>query len=191
MPGGDGHTAALARTAIAVLGLVAAVLILAILGGSDAGRLSAKVIVTVVLFALFSLCALAGLFLAERRPHLSPFGLLTAILAAAAFLVVLQAYLSGGFEGRHLAKEILVIVTLAAGQASMLLAFQRDDDSPSVRAVLLGSLVALALFCTLAAVEISGPGRDVSYKLFAVVGVLYLLGALLPPLLRRAEVDRP
>jgi hypothetical protein len=84
----------------------------------------------------------------------------------------------------------LAIVALAAGQASMLLSFRREDDSPVVDAAVLGSIAALALLVILVIVEISSPGTDISRKTFAVVSVLYLLGALLPPCLRWEEAER-
>jgi hypothetical protein len=50
-------------------------------------------------------------------------------------------------------------------------------------------LSALGLLSVLAIVEISEPGQDVDGRLLAILSVLYLLGILLRPLLRHAELD--
>jgi hypothetical protein len=186
--GGD-QTTALARIAVAVLGLAAVVLIFSILGDSEGASLNSKVLSAVISFVPFSLIALAGFRLIERKPQLILLGLLTIILSAAAYFVLLDAFWSNGFEGRHVARGTLLIIVLAAGQASMLLSFGRDDDSPLVNGVLLGTLSVLGLLSLLAVVEISDPGQDVDSKLFAILSVLYLLGILLRPLLRQAEFD--
>jgi hypothetical protein len=177
---------ALARVAIWVLSIGAAILILMILG-SDTDDLSGKAIEAVVLFALFGLCSMAGFLLIERQPQLVLLGVLAIAFSVIAYLVVLDTLWSHDPFDRHVSVETLVIITLVIGQVSMLLSFRREDDSPLISSVLLGSLVALALLCVLVIVEISSPGTDIGPKTFAIVSVLYLLGALLPPLLRRAE----
>ncbi len=81
----------------------------------------------------------------------------------------------------------LAILTLAVAQASMLLSFRQDEDNSTINGVLFGSLGVLALLTVLVIAEISSPGPDISRKVLAALSVIYLLGALLPPLLRRTE----
>jgi hypothetical protein len=187
MSSGGSSAAGLARIAVAALCVGAAVLIVLILG-SPSDDLSGKSIGAAVLFAPFSLCALAGLLLVERQPQLAVFGMATIGLAVATYFVVLDAFWSGGgFTGRNVSVETLAIGTIAAGQASMLLSFKHDEDSPMVNGALFGSIAALALVAALAVVEISDSGSDLGPKPFGVLSVLYLLGVLLAPLLRRTE----
>jgi hypothetical protein len=184
--------AKLAQIAIWLLGIGAAILIVLILSHSGSNEdVNSKVFGAVILFVFFSLSSLSGLLLIERQPQLTVFGALTIGLSAAAYFVTLDAFLSNGlFTGRHTSVLTLAIITLAASQASMLLSFRRDDDSPLVDAVVLGSMIALALLATLVIVEISSPGTEIGRKTFAVVSVLYLLGALLPPFLRMADAEK-
>jgi hypothetical protein len=72
-------------------------------------------------------------------------------------------------------------MALLVSQASMLLAFRRDEDSPLTSAVLAGSLIVLAVLLVLAIVEATGPDTDVAPKVYATLAVLYLLCALLHP----------
>jgi hypothetical protein len=181
----------LARIAVWGLSLGAAVLIVLILGHSATNEdVNSKVFAGIILFVLFSLCALAGLRLIERRPHLTVFGGMTIGLSVAAYLVALDAFFSDGpFSTGHVSVLALAIVALTAGQVSMLLSFRRDDDTPLVDAVVLGSIAALALLVILVIVEISSSGTDIGRKTFAVLSVLYLFGVLLPPCLRWAETE--
>jgi hypothetical protein len=182
----------LARIAVWGLSLGAAILIVLILGHSGSNEdVNSKVFAAVILFVLFSLSALAGLRLIERQPHLTAFGGMTIGLSVAAYLVALDTFFSSGpFPVGHVSVLALAIVALTAGQASMLLSFRRDDDSPVVDAVVLGSIVALALLVILVIIEISSPGTDIGRKAFAVVSVLYLLGVLLPPCLRWEQAEQ-
>ena len=181
------QTAAIARIAATALCASTAILVLLIVSGSGWGGLNGKVFEAVVLFAIFSLCSLAGFLLIERQPHLASLGLATIVLSAAAYFVVLDAFWSNGLSGRHVSVETLVVLTLAVAQASMLLSFRRDEDSPAIDGVLFCSLGVLALLTVLVIAEISSPGPDISRKLLAALSVIYLLGVLLPPLLRRTE----
>ncbi len=180
-----------ARIAVWGLSLGAAILIILILGHSSTNEdVNSKVFAAVILFVLFSLSSLAGLRLIERQPHLTVFGGMTIGLSVAAYLVSLDAFFSDGpFSTGHVSVLALAILALTAGQASMLLSFRRDDDSPVVDAAVLGSIAALALLVILVIVEISSPGTDIGRKTFAVLSVLYLLGVLLPPCLRWAETE--
>jgi hypothetical protein len=182
----------LARIAVWGLSLGAAILIILILGHSSTNEdVNSKVFAGVILFVLFSLSALAGLRLIERQPQLTAFGGMTIGLSVAAYLVALDSFFSDGpFSTGHVSVLALAIVALTAGQASMLLSFRRDDDTPVVDAVVLGSIVALALLVILVIVEISSPGTDIGRKTFAVVSVLYLLGVLLPPCLRWEQTEQ-
>jgi hypothetical protein len=174
----------LARIAVWALSLGAVVLIALILGGSD--DLQEKVGAAALLFVLFSLNSLSGFFLIERRPELTLLGASAIGFSVAAYFVVLDTSFSRGFPGQN-SVWILVIIAFVLGQASLLLSFRRDEDSPLVTAVLAGALIVLALLVVLAIVAISG--TEIGPKAYATLAVLYLLGALLPPCLRWEEVE--
>ena len=100
----------LARIAIWVLSLGAAVLIALILGGSE--DLQSKVGEATLLFVLFSLNSLSGFFLIERRPELTLLGATTIAFSVAAYFVVLDTFFSRGFYSAHNAVWILVVIAV-------------------------------------------------------------------------------
>lgn len=174
-----------ARIAIWALSIGAVVLIFLILGGSEDAQ--AKVGWATVLFVIFSLNSLAGFLLIQRRPEQTPFGAATLALSVAAYFVLLDSFFSHGWFEVHNSVGILLVLAFVAGQASMLLAFRRDEDSPLINAVLAGSLIVLALLVVLAIISITG--GEIGNTAYATLAVLYLLGALLPPCLRWDEVE--
>ena len=175
-----------ARIAIWTLSIGAVVLILLILGGSEGTQ--QKVGWATLLFLIFSLNSLPGLLLIQRRPGLTPFGASALALSVATYFVLLDSFFSHGWLEVHTAVGILLLLTVVAGQASMLLAFGRDEDSPLVTAVLAGSLAVLALVVVLGIVSITG--THIGDKAYGTLAVLYLLGALLPPCLRWEEAEQ-
>jgi len=176
----------LARLAIWALSIGAVVVILLILGGSETTQ--QKVGWTTLLFVIFSLNSLPSLLLIQRRPALTPFAATAFALSVATYFVLLDSLFSHGWFEVHTAVGILLLLTVIAGQASMLLAFGRDEDSPLVNAVLVGSLAVLALVVVLGIVSITG--THIGDKAYGILAVLYLLGALLPPCLRWEEAEQ-
>jgi len=181
----------LARVVVAVLMLGAAILIITILRHSDSNEdVNSKVFAALILFVFFSLSALPGFFLIKRRPRLTGLGVLTIGLSAAAYFVALDTFISHSvFVGGDAAVWKLAIIAVVASQASMLLSFRDDSDTRRIDAVVLGSMLALALLAVLVIIEISEPGTEIGRKTWAVISVLYLFGALLPPFLRLAEAE--
>ncbi len=174
-----------ARIAIWALSIGAVVLILLILGGSEGTQ--QKVGWATLLFVVFSLNSLPGFLLIQRRPEMALFGATALMLSVAAYFVLLASFFSHGWFEIHTAVGILLLLTVVAGQASMLLAFGRDYDSPLVNAVLAGSLIVLALVAILGIVSITG--THIGDKVAGVLMALYLLSALLPPCLRWEETE--
>ncbi|HWA52938.1 MAG TPA: hypothetical protein VG816_02060 [Solirubrobacterales bacterium] len=174
-----------ARIVIWALSFGAVVLILLILGGSEGAQ--EKVGWATLLFVIFSLNSLPGFLLIQRRPELTLFGAAALALSVAAYFVLLDTFFAHGWFEVHTAVGILLLLTVVAGQASMLLAFGRDEDSPLVNAVLAGSLIVLVLVVVLGTISIAG--THVGDKVFGILFVLYVLGALLPPCLRWEEAE--
>jgi hypothetical protein len=181
----------LARIAVWGLSLGAVLLIALILGGSD--DVQAKVGEASLLFVLFSINSLSGFLLIERRPELTLLGAATIGLSISAYFVILDSIFSHGListgetGSSSDAVWLLLVITLLTSQASMLLAFRRDEDSPLVSLALSVGLIALALLIALTI--LAAAGTNVGSKVSAVLAVLYLLGALLPPCLRWAGVE--
>ncbi|HEX4464110.1 MAG TPA: hypothetical protein VH042_05655 [Solirubrobacterales bacterium] len=175
-----------ARIAIWTLSIGAVVLILLILGGSEGAQ--QKVGWATLLFLIFSLNSLPGLLLIQRRPRLVHFGATALALSVATYFVLLDSLFAHGWFEVHTAVGILLLLAVVAGQASMLLAFGRDEDSPLVNATLAGSLVVLALVVVLGIVSITG--THIGDRVYGTLAVLYLLGALLPPFLRWEQAEQ-
>lgn len=175
----------LARIATWALSIGAVVLILLILGGSEATQ--QKVGWALFLFVIFSLNSLPGFLLVQRRPGMTLFGATALTLSVATYFVLLVNFFSHDLFELHTSVGILLLITIVTGQASMLLAFGRDYDSPLVKAVLAGSLALLALLAVLGILSITG--TEIGSKVSGTLSVLYLLSALLPPCLRWEETE--
>jgi Na+-transporting NADH:ubiquinone oxidoreductase subunit NqrB len=180
----------LARILIAVLCVAALVAIAVILGTSaptsDRANVS-KALATAIAFAFFSLTGAAGISLGRRGSELAyyPLGYLTVLLSLLALGEAIAAIwakepLNGGW--RTAAETGLV--AFCAGNVSLLLGSARPADSPPIRWTAIGAALAATVLTVLALIEISAPGPDVSKRLMAVLAILYVLGAVLLPLLR-------
>ena len=175
----------LARIAIWGLSIGALVLVLLILGGSEGAQ--EKVGWATFTFVVFSLNSLPGFLLIQRRPELTLFGATALALSVATYFVLLVNFFAHGWLDLRTSVGILLLITIITGQASMLLAFGRDYDSPLVKAVLTGSLALLALLAVLGIFSLTG--TEIGNKVSGTLSVLYLLSALLPPCLRWEEAE--
>jgi hypothetical protein len=177
-----------ARYLIAVLCAAALLLIILILAGSDVDETSARAIGTAVALAVFSLTGMAGKSLASRRPDLSLLGYLTAAVSLAAFPAAANAIWDADLFGAGgTAAGDTLVLALAGGHASLLLGSQREEDGEAVRLVRAGVLAAIALLSLIAIVEISSDGEHVGAQAIAVLVVLYVLGTIVLPVLRRTS----
>jgi peptidoglycan/LPS O-acetylase OafA/YrhL len=172
------------KFAIGLLCAAAFVLILIVLSGSQLDDTSGKAIGTAVAVAFLSLTAVAGSQLTLRQPQLSLFGYLTVGVSGLALLVTFVAIWSG-FESDNWRPAIYcLIVAFACGHSSVLLSTAEPDDRISL--VRAATVAALWLLVVMAIVEISSPGNDVDPQGFGVLAILYALGTVVLPLLRRS-----
>lgn len=171
------------KISIGVLCIAAFVLILVILSGNRLDDTSGKAIGTAVALAFLSLTAIAGSHLRLRQPQLALLGVATVGISMLAFLVVTMAIWS---EGNWKFAGICLVLAFAGGHSSVLLAGIDDRDDDTVRLVRGGTIVALWLFALLVVGELLESGDNVSPQGIGVLAVLYALGTLLLPLLRRA-----
>ncbi len=189
---GDGVSARfLVRFLIGIL-CAAALLLIAIIGsGPKLDETGSKAIGTAVALALFSLTGVAGTNLARRRPRFALFGYLTAAVALAAFLAMTALIWNGDPTDDGWRIPIgTAILALGTGHASLLLGSARTEDGEAVSLVRAGVILAIAMLCSMAIVEISSSGMDIGVRPIAVVAVLYVLGTVLLPLLKRATPNR-
>ncbi len=191
MAGTSNLTRPIVQTLIAALCVAALLLIVTILNGSGLNQTAGRSIGTAVAFSFFGLTGVSGLFLLERRPGLGAVALPTVALSAIAFVLISVAIWSPQHEHGWHAAVYAGILAAATSQASLLLATARPTEVESIRLVRAGTILAVGLLAALTIVAISSPGRDVGAKPIGVVAVLYLLGNILLPLMRRSGVDRP
>ncbi|HEY1855629.1 MAG TPA: VOC family protein [Solirubrobacterales bacterium] len=184
------------RGRLAVLGLAgalcvgAAVLIVKILGGSD--LTSGNWIYVAAALTVFGSSAATGLHLAERRPQLAPFGYLTTVVGVLGFAVVAYRIFDDGFflGGDSTLPAIGLALTLALGQASLALAYDRTEDPPYQRLATAATILSILGLGVLAALDVAVDGFYVSAKVYGVLATLYLLGVALTVLLRLAAWER-
>jgi hypothetical protein len=180
----------LCAMAAMVLCVVAGILILAILGGSE--DVASKAFSFAFVLALFTLPATAGAYLAWVRPGLLWLGALTAIAALAAFVAVIAAAWHGNiFEGGADWKTagVLTLISIGSGQAALILSLARLDDSPTAAALRWVALIPIAALTIIGAEDITSPGEGASAKVYGALGVLYVLSIALPPLVAGATQE--
>jgi hypothetical protein len=170
------------------LSVAAAIAIAAILTHSfDA--LDARLIATSLGFSLFT--ALGGAGVGPRRCSGPIRHLGSATLCAAGVdfaLLVRMVWLGGGEAALWRAWAILVLLTLAASHACLVLVSRRRTDSPLIGALIATSVGAASLDAVLGALPIGGLAEQVDgnfVRLVAILVVVMLLTSVLPPILRR------
>jgi hypothetical protein len=176
-----------AMAAVVLCGAAAILVLVILVGGSK--DVESKSFAVAIAFALFTLPGAAGIYLAQRRPGLLLLGALTTFAAAAAFISVIFAIWHGiGSEGPSdwRTAGVLTLISIGTGQASLILSLGRPDDSPQVAWLRWAGLLPIAVLTVLAAEDISHSGPDTGGRTYAVLGILYVLGVVLPPLVERA-----
>lgn len=170
------------KFSVGLLCAAAFVLILIILSNGDVDDTSGQAIETAIAFAFLSLTAVAGSHLSLRQPQLSLLGFATATVSGVAFLVTLVAIWS---SDHWEAAASFLIVAFACGHTSVLLAGRNDAESQGVELVRAATILFLWLLVAMALAEIAD--NHVGEQQIGVVAVLYALGAVVLPLLRRME----
>jgi hypothetical protein len=163
-----------------------------VLGGSDND--GAKALYVAFSLAVFSLTAAAGLRLAMRGPEVVTyfFGYLTIAASAIAFGETVSAFWSADwlFGGSGKTAAEVTLGTLCAANVSLLLSTERLEDGVEVDGARVAAVISIVVLTVLALVEISKPGHDIGIKPMALFAILYVLCALLIPLLRRADFEQ-
>jgi hypothetical protein len=177
---------------IASLCLIALIAIAAILGG-DFGETEARVVGTVLGIAVYSATSFAQVPLLERRPDLAWLAWCGIAASAIGFVVVVSAIWSeSDSSGTWRSATIFLVIAVSLANTAVLISRRRPGDGPAVRMVLGLTIGAVATLALLLIAELSEHGThgESFYRLLGVVAVLWVLGMLLLPILRKAEATQ-
>ncbi len=174
--------------------LVAAVLSLAATAGlailillfGDFGSTEGRILGTTAAISFFSLLALPGGVLLERRSA-EPLAWSSVVLAGVAFVLVL-AWIWTASNSETVARFAGVATAYAAAGAQIagLTARRRDTDSSSVRIAYVAASALALLLATMAAVAIfEGVDSEGFYRALGALAVLDVFLVVLQPFLRR------
>jgi hypothetical protein len=187
MLGRDDLVKSAVQLLIGLLCGAAALLIILILSGSELDETSGKAVGTAATIAFFGLTSMAGIVLVNRRPEIAVLGYLTAALSICTIVFLIGAiWIDDLIDDWNIVGNV-VVLAIAGGHASLLLAGVRNEDREAVRVIRNVTLLTLALLALLAMIEISSDGDALDPRLIAVVAVLYALSSILLPLVRWAS----
>jgi len=176
------------RALAAGLSLAAFIAIAAILTHSFDGT-DARLIATSLSFSLFTALGGAGVGARRLAGAIRSLGTTTLVAAGVSFVLLMIILWSenGGAELWQ-AFAILVLLTLAASHACLVLTSRRESDPPLIVGLTVTSIVATSLDALFGALAISGVTDHVDadfVRLVAVLVIVMLLTSVLPPILRR------
>jgi FtsH-binding integral membrane protein len=178
---------------VATLCIAALTAIVAILEG-ELSEDDARVIGASLGFGIFSALAAPGATLRLRASErLRAVGLVTLLLAAASYVLLLAALFTGNDdEDTWRLFGIFGLGSLFASHASLVVGAMRDTDSVAVLAIAIGSIVLSAVDSGIGILAITGAFDDVDdpeglVRFTAVLVVLMLLTTVLPPIMRRLQ----
>jgi hypothetical protein len=168
----------------AALCVVALFALVHVLGDSDPRKTIAKVSSAAVVLLLFGPIGLTGVVLAVRRPAFAWFGYATTAVASIAFVILTQQlWNEEGFlffgGGDWKLSGITIVVAIACGQVSLLLAWARSGML--VRGLGFVAALMVAAIAVIATLEI-GTEAHVSDRVYGVLAILFLLPVALLPL---------
>jgi hypothetical protein len=185
----DESVKALLRVAIALLCVGAVAFVFAIVSSEPTDVINGRVIETTILLVVAVLIAAAGANLVARQPRMAFVGFLTIAAAVVSFALIAKLIWNDSLlsaAGGTQWTQYSLIAAIALGNMSALLSGYDDSDADSVKIVRLATVLALwALVITVIA-EIRAGGPDVDPRQLAVTAVVYGLGVIVLPLLRRA-----
>lgn len=157
-----------------------------ILSGNGFDEGSARVLISAAAFSFFLLVGMAGQSLTVTRPQVSWIGLFTILVAALGFIATLIAtWKTSDNTGAAKAAGVMALASLALGHSSLLLRARRPDDTDLVTMVSGGTILVVCLLAGLISLNILNDSNDISWQGIPALAVLYALGTLLMPLVRR------
>lgn len=180
------------RVLIAGLCLIALVAIVGFLSG-DFDETDARVLGTTFALVVYSATSLAGYSLLSRQKAvaLGYAGIAASLLG---FLTAMNLVWSdSGFDsdGTWKSSFVFLIVALAAAHTALLVLRQQKTDPPSVEAVVGCTIGAISVLASMLVIAILKEVEDEGYYRFlGVIAVLWVLGTILVPVVRKAQGSR-
>jgi L-amino acid N-acyltransferase YncA len=157
-----------------------------ILSGTGIDENTLRVLLSAAALSFFLLTGVAGRALETTRPQMAWFGTLTVLVAVLGLLLALIAIWFARDDGDAAkAAGVLAVMSLALGHSSILLRTRRAEDSDLTSLVSSGTIFVVFLLTTGISVDILNEDDSFSAQVLAVLAVLYALGTLLLPLVRR------
>ncbi len=177
-------TRAVVGVLIAALCAGALLTIALIVFGPEISETNGNIAQTVLVLALTSVAGVSGSNLARQRSVHAVFGYLTMVVAPAAFVLTTVSIWSGdAVDNRKLIAYALVLA-FATGHASYLLRTAQDDNR-AIRWVRTGAILPLAVLVVMVFIDLAADRGVIGTNPISVTVVLYGLGAVLLPLVRR------
>jgi hypothetical protein len=177
------------RIVVAALCVTALVAIVGVLSG-DFDETDARIIGTTIALVVYSSTSLAGFALLNRAmaPILGYAGIAASALGFLTWMNLIWSDSGFESEGTWKLAFLFLVLALGAAHASLLILRQRRTDPPSVRAVVGLTLVLITVLASMLVIALLQEVEDETYYRFlGVVAVLWVLGTILVPVLRKAQ----
>lgn len=139
---------------------------------------------TVLLLALTSVTGVSGSNLARQRSLHAVFGYLTMVVALVAFALVTISIWSGDAVDNRKTVAYALVLAFATGHASYLLRAALDENR-AIRWVRAGTILPLAVLVVMVFIDLAADRGVVGTNPISVAVVLYVLGVVQLPLVRR------
>lgn len=179
-------TRAVVGALIAALCAGALLTIALIVFGPEISETNGKIAQTVLVLALTSMTGVSGSNLARQRSVHAVFGYLTMVVALVAFALVTFSIWSDDAVDNRKAIAYALVLAFATGHASYLLRAALDDNR-AIRWVRAGTILPLAVLVVMVFIDLAADRGVVGTNPISVTVVLYILGVVLVPLLRRYD----
>lgn len=177
------------RVLIASLIAIASMAIVAILKG-DFADTDVRILGTIFTIVLYSWTTYAQSRLLERRPELVLLAIAGLVVSAVGFMsALIPIWGDSGSDDAWRTAFIALVLAFALGDIALVLSSRRASDSPATMASAAGTIATVSVLAAMlvAAILNNGDYGQSYYRLMAVVGVLWVLGTVLTPILRRAH----
>jgi hypothetical protein len=176
---------------IGALCLAAVVAIVAVLSDGELDDTGWRALGTAVALSLYTLAGMACLPLGDRRPELALLGQIGAVTAALGLVItVLGIWIDPNRDVWWEAIGIALVISLALAHVCLLMRRDPRQEGRFTGVLRVCTVGVTALLALLLVVEISGDGEEVDAQALGVVAILYVLGTVLLPLVRRLESER-
>lgn len=178
------------RILIGSLCLLALFAIVAIVSG-DFNNTDEHILGTLLALVLYATTSFLQVPLLERRPDAAIFAYFGVALSVLGFVTMLNSIWSAGStDDEWRLAAILLVLTLANANVSVLVARRREGDTSAVTTVFwvtIGAIVVIALMLVAALADDGSDFAEGYWRFLGVAAVVWVLGLVLLPTLRKAQ----